>query len=51
MPPAASLAAPAGVLPDSLSDAALARESERAQAAIKRRRWVVIGLRLSRRKA
>ena len=35
-----------GVLPASLSDAALARESEIAQAAIRRHRSVIIGLRL-----
>ncbi|MDB5846805.1 MAG: transporter permease, partial [Rhodoferax sp.] len=37
---------PTGALPESLSDAALARESETAQAAIRRRRSLIIGLRL-----
>lgn len=46
MPPAASMTLPGNRLPDSLSDAALARESQRAQAALKRRRWLIIGLRL-----
>lgn len=36
----------APMVPASLSDEALARESARAQAALKRRRWVIIGLRL-----
>lgn len=46
MPPAATMTMPTGGLPEAISDAALARESERAQAALKRRRWVIIGLRL-----
>ncbi|WHZ12678.1 MAG: ABC transporter, permease protein (cluster 10, nitrate/sulfonate/bicarbonate) [Burkholderiaceae bacterium] len=41
-----SASLPGGTLPASLSDEALARESLRAQAALKRRRAVIIGLRL-----
>ena len=36
----------AAAVPASLSDEALARESVRAQAALRRRKWVIIGLRL-----
>ena len=43
----AVLAQPSGAtVPASLSDEALARESLRAQAALRRRKWVIIGLRL-----
>lgn len=44
----AVLAHPTGAaaVPASLSDEALARESLRAQAALRRRKWVIIGLRL-----
>ncbi|MBZ0225076.1 MAG: ABC transporter permease [Comamonas sp.] len=41
----ATVAAP-GAVPASLSEEALARESLRAQAALRRRRWVIIALRL-----
>ena len=41
-----SAAAPGGTLPASLSDEALAHESLRAQAALKRRRAVIVALRL-----
>ena len=37
---------PGATVPTSLSDEALARESLRAQAALRRRKWVIIGLRL-----
>ena len=37
---------PGAAVPASLSDEALARESLRAQAALRRRKWVIIGLRL-----
>jgi len=43
----ASTAAAGGILPASLSDEALARESLRAQAALKRRRAIIVGLRLA----
>lgn len=44
--PAMSPLSPPAALPASLSDEALARESEAAQAAIRRRRRMIIGLRL-----
>ena len=44
---ASAAAAPGGALPASLSDEALARESLRAQAALKRRRVLIIALRLA----
>lgn len=44
--PAMSSLSPPAALPASLSDEALARESEVAQAAIRRRRSMIIGLRL-----
>lgn len=44
--PAMSSLSPPAALPASLSDEALARESEAAQAAIRRRRSMIIGLRL-----
>lgn len=43
----ASATAPGGALPVSLSDEALARESLRAQAALRRRRVLIIALRLA----
>ena len=45
-PAMSTLSPPTGALPASLSDEALARESEIAQAAIRRRRSMIIGLRL-----
>lgn len=45
--PAMSSLSPPAALPASLSDEALARESEIAQAAIRRRRSMIIGLRLA----
>lgn len=45
--PAMSSLSPPAVLPASLSDEALARESEVAQAAIRRRHSMIIGLRLA----
>ena len=40
---------PGATVPTSLSDEALARESLRAQAALRRRKWVIIGLRRGHR--